>query len=110
MADFKINEQYAQVIQQGDLIKNIGTTLGGEELSTRVGLLLSRIDALLEAGRVDEANALPVRSALLEAAASQEPAERITALERAKDLASAAVGLATLVEGIDRVLSLIAGG
>lgn len=119
MADFKIQEINAQVVQNADKIQNHGPVIRQlqvtAEAKAQLQDLLADIAALTQSGAVSHEIGHELRSSILTAADEADaPAPRwnrvTAALSHAKEIAvglTAAVGIA---ESVDAVVRTLGGG
>lgn len=114
MAKFEIGSQTAHVIQQAETIYNPGRvdlgTSDGISVSGQIRSLLNELEALVEAGEVDESDARQVHAALEDAVITDDPIDRSTALGRISRIAAGTAALAGIAESTNHVIGLLSGG
>lgn len=119
MADFKIRNLDAQVVQNADHISNQGSIIQQFQVTPQARAqlqnILADITALTRSGAVDHETGHELRNSVSIAAQEADtPAPRqhriITALGRAKDIAAGLAATAGIATAVDSVVKALGSG
>jgi hypothetical protein len=110
MAEFKINNQYARQIQQGESITNNAHLVEGDLLAADLRGLLVEIAGLIERGELHPHTGAEICDALEDATRSTDQRGMVKALRRAGDIAAGITVLGGVAESINKIIGLVTGG
>jgi hypothetical protein len=110
MADFKIENQFAHVVQQADSIANNASLIGVDDVRETIGRLAGHVEALVAAGHLDVRTGAEIGSAIGEAAVATNRNGMTEALHRSGRIAAGITVLGGVAESISHIVGLLSGG
>ena len=105
MAEFNIQRQHAQIIQQAEVI-NVGTA-DWNEATERLRALTHNVKGLIDAGQLDPRSGGELRAVISEAAAAKEKQSRLRALTKASTIAAGVSILSGISDTIGQIMQMM---
>ena len=106
MAEFKINKQRAQIIQQAEVI-NVDKMATWDDAGQRLRALVPEVDDLVTSGQVDSQVGAELNAAISEAVVAEGRGSRLRALTRAHNIALGVSILSGVGQVVGEIMQMI---